>query len=831
MTQARFAGWACYRAGGCAVLVAALLASGLVAQTPPTRDALEVEIDTALAGMDAALEKLDRLRVKAGRRDEAVAAIVDAVSAALGDIDARLVEALDGQKDVDPAKRVLVQKTAERRWRLRSRRCRVAICRGELHVRAGEALPAGLALRRRYLATAGETFRNLRVAYARSPLALAGYIGEARALRAAGDLAGADQALEAVLKKPKRIRDEAAMTVYRTAVVEKLETQLLADPDAAETQCLTLAKTSEFRNVPGWLSRLQWAAVRAKLIRADRFAKADADADARHRLAEEALMLLRAGGVIAVAPRYKRLSLLAIAERLAGADRLTRGELLDWADAQARAGHLAAAEFYQRALAMSGDALSAEQLAGYATLMWRRGDAVATAEACDRFLGAVAADHRERETMLQLRAVALLRQFKSPTDDSPPAALSGRLLTALEAVVESGLPIEVRRDALRQWVALSARRGSFGVGTRLIAKHPDLGGDDPYLLYAEAAGRWQALAAKLAAGRVKETDAGETVRRVLRLLVDAEKRGQGAKALQLVARSALLRAQILAAPPTRDTRAALEVINQKWTMLKAERATAESAAWLRVELMMDLGLVDAATAAVAELQGEGMRGRANVSLRLAEALARRYEAAELRRRGEVQRQTVSLCNRAVSQATRDETAFVAAARRAARALLTVQAGADAEALARKLLQTDSVRGDRNATLRCSLMLAEALTLGNAMNEAHKVLSALAVDYPRSVDAHLALGRCYTRLRRPGKAVETFREARRISRPGTVPWCRATLALAEGLQAQRHARAAGDILRVSQALYPEFGNAELMAELRQLEDLVRDAVAREGTRRR
>jgi len=78
-----------------------------------------------------------------------------------------------------------------------------------------------------------------------------------------------------------------------------------------------------------------------------------------------------------------------------------------------------------------------------------------------------------------------------------------------------------------------------------------------------------------------------------------------------------------------------------------------------------------------------------------------------------------------------------------------------------------------------------------------------------------IGEVYLDLGQADRAVESFRKARGLCRPGTPDWCRATLALAEGLAADRHAGDASDILRVAEALHPDFGDPELRSRLKAL----------------
>jgi len=70
------------------------------------------------------------------------------------------------------------------------------------------------------------------------------------------------------------------------------------------------------------------------------------------------------------------------------------------------------------------------------------------------------------------------------------------------------------------------------------------------------------------------------------------------------------------------------------------------------------------------------------------------------------------------------------------------------------------------------------------------------------------GRVDMLLKQPAAAAQHLRKARGLCKPGSPPWCAATLALAEALLASGHRQAAADILRVSAALYPDFGGPEL-----------------------
>jgi predicted Zn-dependent protease len=113
------------------------------------------------------------------------------------------------------------------------------------------------------------------------------------------------------------------------------------------------------------------------------------------------------------------------------------------------------------------------------------------------------------------------------------------------------------------------------------------------------------------------------------------------------------------------------------------------------------------------------------------------------------------------------------------------------------------------------MMVDALRQGGSVSEADALLDTLNAAYPDSPEAHLARAEMKLALNLPEEAATACRQARKVAAPGSVPWCRATLQLATALRAAGHEDAAADILRVSGALYPAFGNAELKAELKRL----------------
>ncbi|GAF84677.1 unnamed protein product, partial [marine sediment metagenome] len=332
---------------------------------------------------------------------------------------------------------------------------------------------------------------------------------------------------------------------------------------------------------------------------------------------------------------------------------------------------------------------------------------------------------------------------------------------------------------------------------------------DPYLLYARAAGRWASLPEAHGDAKAQAKQAISDCKAALRIAQDTTAR-------PLAASSALLLAQILAEPPLQDSQAAMKVLRETSDVLKGDKAVAEQAEWLHVRMLAASGLVDAAMSKLANLKGSDAAGSSRVLLQLADDLSKRHVGGDVERR----RTVVRLCNRALAGVVGEGPRYVLAARRSARIMLRVGAHTDAKDILQKLLQSEKIKSDRSALLACSLMLAEAHRQGGRFNDAKAGLEKLAETFPASCALHMALGRVELDLKQPAEAVKCFRRARKACKPDSVDWCESTLLLAQGLHANGQAVAARDILRVSGALYPRFGNPELLAKLKTLSERLR-----------
>lgn len=794
------------------LLAMSICTPSLKAQTTTTKGANRFEDTiTVVGGLEG---RLARMRINRATTAESVAVIVRKATALLEETDKHLAKDLERvekrQADLIKNRRKDAANALEpQRRRLLVSRCRVALLRGEIYYAAALALPDNAKARSAYLNSAVSVHRSLRLDYLDLSLALMGYLGEARAQRTAGQVKEAYKVLGPLLRMKVLPRDNLSAEVRRSAMLEKLEIHLVAAPADAIKEGVTWGKSKDLADKPLWRARIDWVLARALASEAVRLKKNSAKPNVVADTLTKAMNLIRSKPVIKVSSLYDRLALLVRLDALAGGKAMTREELLQWADALLATGRAGAVTFYRRAESMPGNPLSVQQQYNCAILLWKQGDLAAVADACDSLLKSLPSDHRQRPDVIKLRAAALTRLYHQTGADKRNASLSARFLAALQSVMESSLAQEVRRDALRQWVVVKSSQAGFSDCMDMLTKQSSLVKSDSYLLYARAVGRWSLLLGK--SSTLDDSKATAEARQVLADCKAARKAAQRVGAKNLAARSAFLSAHVLAGPPLRDRQAALKILNEASKILKADNAVAGEATWLHVEILLDLGLTNAALKKLSNLSGTEATDSIQMLLRLAEALADRYVGSDATAR----RTVVNLCNRAIAGALGDGQKYAVTARRSARAMLKVGAHADAGGILKKLLESKIIRSDSQAVFACSLMLADALRQDGKMNDAKKQLEQLARKYPDSPDVHLALGRLEMDLKQPAVAAKCYRRARKLFKPGSEGWCEVTLALAEGLNTDGHAVAAGDILRVSGALYPRFGNPELLAKLKQL----------------
>jgi hypothetical protein len=630
--------------------------------------ALEAELEwtvQALAAAQKSRERLEQLRRSAGTTPPAVAATLKEGLDALNSAEKRLADPALKAPPMPVPRPTLRPEEWQSAFRslARLRRCQVALSRVQLYQAAAEAGAPGEADRDACIAKVVEACRSLRVEYRDVPLSMLGYVFEARAHRLAGRAEASLAALEPALKLAVGPNDTQLADLLRLAKCERLETLLLSDRAAATKDGLAWRAKDELKNEPLWLGRIDWVLARAGIedLRA-RMAKGPPPSEADIRKCSD---LLRSESVVAVVPPYDRMDALARLDAMGGGKIMTRQELLDWAQLLTGAGRDEATAVFDRLLAAEGAPMEAGQMLAFTALLWKQGQWLRAADVCDRVLQKLAPGDEQVPGVLQARAAALLKASTQP--GAGQGALQTRLQAALPPVFESNLPVPVRREALLRWVSLGGDLKPADL-LAVLERRGDLVQGNAYLLYCQATRSYAALQPALAATAAQsQPEVRKQVEAVLAGLRAAQAAAAEANDAPLLARSILATAQVLSRPPPRDVQAALNLLTQQRQSLDAEKAVAMEASWLRVQLMMDLGMVEPASKELQSLPSEGGVGLAGVPLRLAEALAARQATADEASRGRLRDQVIVLCNRAMVQALADANPAVGRRRRRCRA--------------------------------------------------------------------------------------------------------------------------------------------------------------------
>lgn len=686
----------------------------------------------------------------------------------------------------------------------RNRRCHMAYLRGDLLRRAAAVLPPDNNNRAQYLEQSIDVFRRLRVEYIDLNVGKLGYIGEARSQRMAGDLNAASDALQPLLDAPYRAGDKAETDLRRLALLEQLEIELEQSPIQAIEHADALIKRREFRDQPAWMGHVNWAKARGATTSAMAAFRQSSHGQAPDVAISQAVALLTDESVTAIAPVFDRLQLLAELDDLAGGAAMDSQQRIEWARTLAATGHLdQAATAYQRGMARSTAPLATSTLLDYATVLWQQGDLPPAAEVFGDALAQLDDDERRTE-VLQWRAACLISAVKDAQDAAVQAQLRSKAIAAVWAVVQSDAPHEARQAALRQWVAFSGTETGPAERCEVLQQNRDLIEQDPHLLYALAASRWEA-----SQGELPETEA----RQVCAHLRDVTTQAQHAASDELAAHAALLRAHILSGPSLNDTEQALAVLRRHRDLLSNESQTQGGADELRVHLQLALGLIDEAEQSLSAMGAETPLSP-RLPLQTGEALARRYATSDASGRVRLRSRIVRLMTQAISLAV-DSGHYASVAQRAVRTLLDVEAHADAEAILNRLQASVEPGDDAEAAVALALMRAEAMGGRGQAGRALESLEKLAGQYPNSAPAHLALGQCQMDLEQYDSALGSLRKARQFSRPGGETWWQATLAVTRTLQSTGKTTAAYDVLRVANAVYPIRGNPVRQAEVKHL----------------
>lgn len=762
-------------------------------------------VDEALQPVERICGQLDGMRIKKSSA-QAVWALVKEATDQLDEIDRLAAEESKRPSSLPATLPARAKEQLERfRTMVNVRRCQLQIVRGQVHQYAASALPDTSADRAKFLQAAIDIFSSLRIDYVDCPLAMMGYIGEARCQRLAGKNDQSLAVLEAILR-PQTAPDKTLADVRRLACLERFESLLAGgDLQVFWTESAQWRNLPEIKNEAAWLTRLDWILARAQLA-----SIAQAASKAAPGTIEKCAQSLRNPKIVAVAPAYERLCALVRLEELAGQKLLTQVELLEWGNLLTSAGDDRAAAAFARLVAADSKAADAQVLLTYAALTFDNGEALAAAELSERALSQMKQDDPRHAQAQRLRAASLLKARQGSTQPAPQ--VEARLKEALTSMIGSDeFDLAIRRDALVQWVDVSSADAAPGEMMKMLSGRPELVEGCAYLTYWQASLKWSDLSAATASAPASSLATSRPAGAILDLLTAAESAKDCTGALR--AHIALLRAKVLAGPPTSDLRAAVALLRERQNVLDAVPAVGREAAMLNVQLLLDLGLVDEAIRGL-EKQPDAGGVQASVPLRLAEALAERYLSAGPAGRDRLREQVIKFATQAMSQSIGDTASRCPLTGRCAIAMIKADAGNDALNILTQPLSEPKVQADKAAFLDLSLLKVRALVQLSRNGQALSALDELEKAYPSSARVFFIRGQCHRSLSQPSQAIDAFRKARKLSRPGSPAWCEATLCLVSAMDTAGSAADAKDVLRVAQALYPDFGNGELLRRARE-----------------
>jgi tetratricopeptide (TPR) repeat protein len=183
-----------------------------------------------------------------------------------------------------------------------------------------------------------------------------------------------------------------------------------------------------------------------------------------------------------------------------------------------------------------------------------------------------------------------------------------------------------------------------------------------------------------------------------------------------------------------------------------------------------------------------------------------------------------MVSRALAQHAKDAK-YRDSALSAATTLLKVKAYADAQQI------LDGLRAAGTPIEKdppVALISAAALQGQGRVEDAQKILAAVARENPRAGEVHLAAGRLQQQLQQWEPAAAAYRAARKELTVGGEPWWQATVGLAESLAQQGNSAGAQELLRVANAMYRNRAPASLLPRIDTLLKQPPGAVGAVGT---
>jgi hypothetical protein len=733
------------------------------------------------------MTQLDQLRVVEAKDPQRVLDLLKRGTDALADARRQVMDetaapstapAPRGRKP-DPAQAAAV---AQRRLNL----CQIAFVQAELHRRAALALPADHPQRAANLDAALAQCKSLRIDYRDLVAGRLGYAGEARVHRAKGDLAQADAVLASVTTEldDRRLAQQPAplLAVQRVLWLERVETALAKSLPAGTAMAGQLEKSALIKDAsPAEQAALKWTVAEAAANAA--IASKDGDADA---IAGQLRDAMKSGG----APEHQALALLVKLSAARGV-KLTASEQLAWARLQSWAG-LAKEALGTYAAAVKDDParVAPGDWIAYGAQLHAAGRAEDAADALAKGLASIPPDAPNRVAVLQAIANGRVQLARQKDADAAKRTLA---IDALWALAEAAKDANVRREALRSWAHFQQQAGTLDDHLPALAKFQLDVQADPFLCLLASDARWRMSVATTQRTAARAQLAQSIQSDLSRLLPQADP--------NLAPSLVLLMAQVAAASPG-GARVALDVLAQHDTIVKVDAPATAQLIALKLRALMDLGLTAEAEALAARVEGAAISPA--TALRLADMLADRHASAATVPPAARDR-VVQLVSRALAQQGRDAK-YRDATLAGARTLLKVKAYADAQQL------LGGLKADGVKDIDVSMLTAAALQGQGKIEDANKLLAAVAREHPDAGEVHLATGRLQQDLQQWEPAGAAYRLARKQLGAGSDGWWQATVGLGECLSKQGNIAGASELLRVANAMYRTRAPATLLPRI-------------------
>jgi hypothetical protein len=574
----------------------------------------------------------------------------------------------------------------------------------------------------------------------------------------------------------------SVLQVQRVLWLERVETALAKNASAANPIVGELEKSLLIKDgSPPEQAALKW--VKAQAAATAVLASTDGDANA---VAQQ----LRDAALADAAPEHQRLALLVKLGQKRVA--LSAPEQLRWARLQSWAGLTdAAIATYEAATKVHAQDIAPADWLAYGSLLHGAGKVDAAADALAKGMESIPADAPQRVAVLRAIAAGRVQVARQKPADGAARKLA---TDALWQLAESAQDVPTRRDALRSWAHFQQQAGTFEQHLAAVEKFKDDVASDPFLYLLVANARWRAASA---ATKPAATDlAAEITSNLSRLLPDAEP--------ELAPSLVLLMAQIAAAAPG-GARAALDVLSQHQSLINADAPATPQLLALKLRLLMDLGLTGEAEALANQLQAGGAVNTAT-GLKLADMLADRYVGGDTPQNA--REQIVAMASRSLAQHAKDAK-YRDSALSAATTLLKVKAYADAQQILEGL-RTTGTPIEKDPPI--ALLFAAAMQGQGRVEDAQKILVAVARENPKAGEVHLATARLQHQLQQWEPAAAAYRLARKELAAGGNDWWQATVGLGECLTQQGNAAGAAELLRVANAMYRSRAPASLLPRI-------------------